>query len=65
MANVVMNFDFSKNLILELLYQNVNREIGQKDASRIIERILGQCCKTVHMGRGVWSGGQRAPLLLQ
>ena len=42
MANVVMNFDFSKNLILELLYQNVNREIGQKDASRIIARIQNE-----------------------
>lgn len=42
MSNVVMNFNFPKNLILELLYQNVNREIGQKDASRIIARIQNE-----------------------
>ena len=42
MANVVMNFDFSKKLILELLLQNINREIGQKDAARIIERIQNE-----------------------
>lgn len=39
MSNVIMGFNFPKNLILELLYQNVNREIGQKDAQRIIARI--------------------------
>ena len=37
--SVVMNFNFSKNQILELLYQNVNREIGKRDAERIIARI--------------------------
>jgi hypothetical protein len=42
MANVVMNFNFPKNFILELLYQNINREIGQKDAARIIERIQNE-----------------------
>jgi hypothetical protein len=39
MANVVMGFNYSKNQILELLYQNVNREIGKRDAERIIKRI--------------------------
>jgi hypothetical protein len=39
MSNVVMEFNFPKNLILELLYQNINREIGKKDAERIIKRI--------------------------
>ena len=42
MANVVMNFNFPKNLILELLYQNINREIGVKDAERIIARIQNE-----------------------
>ena len=42
MSNVVMGFDYPKNLILELLYQNVNREIGQKDAARIITRIQNE-----------------------
>ena len=37
--SVVMNFNFPKNQILELLYQNINREIGLKDAQRIIARI--------------------------
>jgi hypothetical protein len=39
MSNVVMGFNFSKNQIIELLYQNVNREIGKRDAERIIARI--------------------------
>ena len=39
MSNVVMGFDYPKNLILELLYQNINREIGKRDAERIIKRI--------------------------
>jgi hypothetical protein len=38
-SNVVMGFNFSKNQILELLYQNVNREIGKRDAEKIIARI--------------------------
>lgn len=42
MANVVMGFNFPKNQILELLYTNINREIGQKDAARIIERIQNE-----------------------
>lgn len=39
MANVVMGFNYSKNVIIELLYANINREIGKRDAYRIIERI--------------------------
>jgi hypothetical protein len=39
MSNVVMNFNFSKNMIIELLYANINREIGKRDAERIIKRI--------------------------
>ena len=39
MSNVVMGFNFSKNVILEMLYQNINREIGKRDAERIITRI--------------------------
>jgi len=35
----IMNFNFSKNTILELLYANINREIGKKDGYRIINRI--------------------------
>jgi tRNA U54 and U55 pseudouridine synthase Pus10 len=39
MSNVIMSFNYSKNQILELLYQNINREIGKRDAERIIARI--------------------------
>jgi hypothetical protein len=39
MSNVVMGFNYPKNEIIELLYQNVNREIGKRDAERIIKRI--------------------------
>ena len=37
--SVVMNFNFSKNQIIELLYANVNREIGKRDAERILARL--------------------------
>jgi hypothetical protein len=42
MSNVVMGFNYPKNQILELLYQNINREIGKKDAERIIARIQNE-----------------------
>ena len=35
----IMHFNFSKNTIIELLYANINREIGKKDGYRIINRI--------------------------
>lgn len=42
MSNVIMGFNFSKNQIIELLYQNINREIGKRDAERIIARIQNE-----------------------
>jgi len=39
MSNVVMGFNYSKNQIIELLYANVNREIGKRDAERILTRL--------------------------
>ena len=39
MSNVIMGFNYPKNTIIELLYQNINREIGKRDAERIIARI--------------------------
>jgi hypothetical protein len=39
MSNVVMNFNFSKNQIIELLYANANREISPKMADKILTRI--------------------------